>query len=60
MPVPGTKPEKGDRAGWQKWISRCISFRQGENPDEEQDQSIAICISEATEQSGINFKRGGK
>jgi len=60
MPVPGGTPEKGDRKGWEQWIGRCISFRQGENPDEAQDQSVAICISEASEKSGINFQRGGK
>lgn len=27
------------------WISRCISTRQNENPNEDQKQSVAICYS---------------
>ena len=42
------------------WVSKCISTRQHENPDEENDQSVAICISRAREATGKPIKRGGK
>jgi len=42
------------------WISKCISTRQHENPDEENDQSVAICISQARKATGRPIKRGGK
>jgi hypothetical protein len=29
------------------WISRCISTRKHEHPDEKQDQSYAVCASMA-------------
>lgn len=42
------------------WVSKCISTRQRESPDEEQDQSVAICFSQAREATGKTLRRGGK
>ena len=42
------------------WISKCISTRQHENPDEEQDQSYVICARQAEEATGKKMLRGGK
>lgn len=40
------------------WISRCISTRQGENPEEGNDQSVAICIDMARKATGKPIRRG--
>ena len=40
------------------WVGKCISTRQHENPDEENDQSVAICISQARKTTGKPIKRG--
>ena len=29
------------------WVSRCISTRQRESPEEGQDQSVAVCMEQA-------------
>ena len=39
------------------WISKCISTRRKENPDETMEQSVAICISIARK-AGARVKRG--
>lgn len=41
------------------WVSKCISTRQRENPDEDRDQSVAICFSQAREATGKQLRRGG-
>ena len=39
------------------WISKCISVRRRENPDEPQEQSFAICVGIARK-AGARVKRG--
>ncbi len=39
------------------WISNCISTRQGES-EEANDQSVAICISQARKATGKPVRRG--
>lgn len=60
MPEPKPLPAKDDRAGWEKWIPRCIAVRERAGADESHKQSIAICFSEATENSNFKFTLGGK
>ena len=50
---------KSSKQEVQAWISKCISVRRRENPGEAQEQSVAICISQAR-QAGANVRRGGK
>ena len=39
------------------WISKCISVRRKENPDEQMEQSFAICVGIARK-AGARVKRG--
>jgi len=48
---------KSSAAEVRAWISKCISVRRKENPDEPQEQSVAICISIARK-AGARVKRG--
>lgn len=59
MPEMTLDKNSGDDA-IRNWVSKCISVRQRENPDEDRDQSIAICFSQAREATGKQLKRGGK
>jgi len=42
------------------WVSKCISTRQHENPNEENDQSIRICFEMARKATGKQIRQGGK
>ena len=48
---------KSSPAEVKAWISKCISTRRKENPDETMEQSVAICISIARK-AGARVKRG--
>lgn len=37
-------PDPADYDDKTEWMSDCVSIRQDENPDEDQDQSVAICL----------------
>ncbi len=39
MPYPKKGEKKSD------YVSRCVKIRQNEHPDEDNDQSVAICNS---------------
>ena len=58
MPEMTLGKDSGDKE-IANWVSNCISTRQHENPDEENDQSVAICISQARKATGKAIKRGG-
>ena len=56
MPVV-TINRKSSAAEVRSWISKCISVRRKENPDEQMEQSVAICIDIARK-AGARVKRG--
>lgn len=58
MPAPPTE-HKGDKEA-SEWVSRCISTRQDEHPDEDSGQSFIICARIYEESTGVKIARGGK
>jgi len=57
MPAPPKKHISQEAA--KDWMSDCISTRQHEHPDEDTDQSVAICANIYKKATGVEIKRGG-